>query len=186
MLAQTVTVVNEGPNWWETAGIALLGALVGGLLGAMGSRWATRRDLVERNRHALLMEDLPEYRDALEDLEQAEELGRDSGPTFDKMKSRFVEAHQRLYVRTRILSAHERRLGNRLMFEDGLERRGGAIVELYEVASEHTVGRWRRAYDSITSKRRPLSPEGEDVWRSLFNVRSAKRASPPKGQDPTD
>jgi len=151
VLAQAVTVVNEGPDWWQTLGIALLGALVGGLLGAMGSRWATRRDLVERNRHALLMEDLPKYRDAVEALNRSTRMG--TVRVGAAAQADLYEVLEQIDVRTRILSTKERRLGAKALASAGDVSAVNIITTvLAHEAAERTVSWSARQRDNISRR----------------------------------
>lgn len=150
-----VDVIVEGPSLWATVGVALGSALLGGFLATAGGRWATRRDLVERNRHALLMEDLPEYRNALANVDRLWDAGEPDA-VVQGAKERLVESMLQIFVRTRILSTRERQLGWAVLHEEGLDHRHDLIEDLFDVSSTHTATWRHRAIDALLRRTGPV------------------------------
>lgn len=96
---------------WSTAVVALSSAMVGGIGATFGSRWATRKDLLERNRHALHLEELPAARRAT----QHYLLGVDThGLAAVDQLDTYVAAVDQVVARSRLLRDAERQLGERL------------------------------------------------------------------------
>lgn len=88
----------------------VVGAMVGGGAATFGGRWATSRDLMQRNRHALHLDELPKALRTHRALTSESDLEarefRDFGLWFDAL--------HRVIDRTLLLSRAERRLGKLL------------------------------------------------------------------------
>lgn len=101
-------------SWLQDVGVPLLAALVGALFGggaaAVGSSIVVKRDLIERNRHALFMEDLKAFEAAVEKADRMPFDGR-SHDEISAALGAVPKAVRQIKVRALILGGEEKRLG---------------------------------------------------------------------------
>ena len=122
----------------EAVAGGFVGAVVGGFAAAVGSRWAVAQDLTVRNRHALLMEDIPWYRST----EQIAWQGIEAMAECTRERS---EALTRIEVRAQLLSPEEAELGLRIREDRDNEVSPSERVEKLEALARSKLRqRWWR------------------------------------------
>lgn len=123
---------------WVDAAIALTAALVGAAVGGLASAWGGRRamrsDLLERNRHALLMEDVPRVEAAVTSARW--EIENDAAGVSESTEGDLRAAVFQLKIRAAILGQQEQDYGAAIPELDEMGRHADDMAYLSEAVRQ--------------------------------------------------